>query len=209
MLAQRMDPDYMSPPHTLSSQLRSKFVETIVPILMENPVLAKLSELQRTLDPLDIEGLSALVTGKPSAKYPDEPLPIVDAPEVRVGTDPSLDEWRRFLDTHFYLKSDGGSSRPRGFNALTHGISEKRYQLLSYLLCATFKDCSIIIRGHEDDVRSATVSIIDLDAKGIERMSRWERLDRDVIKCTLEAERDFGGAERRVCVDDRRVPPSL
>ena len=58
-------------------------------------------------------------------------------------------------------------------------------------------------------MKNATVSIIDLDAKSIERMSRWERLDRDVIKCALEAEEGLSEIERRVCVDDRRVPPSF
>lgn len=176
---------------------------------MEHPVLAKLSELQRSLDPLDIEGLSTLVTGKPTGGYPNEPLPIVDAPEVDAGVDPSLGEWRRFLDTYFRLGLNDGSSRPREFNALARGMSEKRYQLLSYLLCATFKDCSIVIRGHKDDFKSATVSIIDLDAKGIGRVGRWERLDRDVVKRTLEAEEGLGETERRVCVDDRRVPQPL
>ena len=209
MLARRIDPDCTFPPRSLSSQLRSKFVETIAPILMEQPVLAKLSELQRALDPLDIEGLSSLVTGKPSVEYPNEPLPIVDAPEVCAGMEPSLDEWRRFLDIHFHLKLDEKSSCPRGFNALAHGMSEKRYQLLSYLLCATFKDCSIIIRGPEGDAKSATVSVIDLDAKGAERMGRWERLDRDVVKCTLENEGGLCETERRVCIDDWRVPPPL
>lgn len=199
----------MSSPHTFSSELRSKFVETIVPILMEHPVLAKLSELQRSLDPLDIEGLSTLVTGNPAGEYPNESLPIVDSPEVLEGVDPSFTEWRRFLDTHFHLKFNEEPTPSRAFNGLTHRMSEKRYQLLSYLLCATFKDCSIVIRGYKDDVKSATVSIIDLDAKDIGRMSRWERLDRDVVRYTLEAERGFNETERRVCVDDRRVSQSL
>ena len=169
---------------------------------MEHPVLAKLSELQRSLDPLDIEGLSTFVTGKPTGEYPNAPLPIVDSPEVREGVDPSLSEWRRFLDTH-HLKFNKKSSCPHGSNTLAYGMSEKRYQLLSYLLCATFKDCSIVIRGREDDVRSATVSIIDLDSKGIGRMSRWERLDRDVFRCALEGEGVLSEAERRICIDDR------
>ena len=209
VLARQICPKCVPSPHTLSSQLRSKFVETIVPILMEHPVLAKLSELQRSLDPLDIEGLSTLVTGKPAGEYPNESLPIVESSEVHEGADPSFSERRRFLDIHFHLKFNEKPSHPRGFNALAHGMSEKRYQLLSYLLCATFKDCSIVIRGHENDAKSATVSIIDLDAKGVGRMGRWERLDRDVVRCTLEAGGALGDAERRVCADDRRVPQPL
>jgi len=176
---------------------------------MEHPVLAKLSELQRSLDPLDIEGLSSLLTGKPSGEYPNEPLPIVGSPEVLEGVDPSMDEWKRFLDTYFRLKVGDQPSHPRGFDSLVHGISEKRYQLLSYLLCASFKDCSIVIHGREDDIKSGTVSIIDLDAKAVGRMTRWERLDRDVVRCTLEAEGALSETDRRVCVDDRKVPPPL
>jgi len=181
-------------------------VETMVPILMDHPVLAKLSELQGSLDPLDIEGLSTLVTGKSATGYPTELLPLLDAPEVQAGEDPTLDEWRRFLDAHFHHKLKDGPSSPTNFKALTHGMSQKRYYLLAYLLSATFKDCSIIVRGHEDDVKSATVTIIDLDSKSLGRVGKWERLDRDVVRCTLEAEEGVEEAEKRVCLED---PASL
>ena len=68
---------------------------------MEHSVLAKLSKLQRSLDPLDIEGLSTIVTRRPTDEYPNESLPVVDVHEVRIGADPNLGEWRKFLDTHF------------------------------------------------------------------------------------------------------------
>jgi len=174
----------------------------MTPILMDHPVLAKLSELQRSLDSLDIEGLSALVTGKSATEYPNEPLPLVDAPEVLAEENPTLEEWRKFLDAHFHHKFDGGLSTPANVKALTHGISQKRYYLLAYLLSATFKDCSIIIRGHEDNVKSATATIIDLDSKSLGRMGKWEELDRGVVKCTLEAEESVEEAEKRVCVED-------
>ena len=163
-------------------------------------MLAKLSELQETLDPLDIEGLSAFITGKSATQYPNELLPLLDAPEVQVGRDPNLDEWRRFLDVHFHHKLEDSLPTPTNFKGLTHGMSQKRYYLLAYLLSATFKDCSIIVRGHKDDVKSATVTIIDLDSKGLERMGRWEDLDRGVVKSTLEAEEGVEEAERRMCV---------
>ena len=47
--------------------------------------------------------------------------------------------------------------------------------------------------------------MIVLDAKSIGRMGRWERLDRDFVRCTLEAEGRLSGTERRVCIDDWRV----
>ena len=172
-------------------------------------MLAKLSELQRFLDPLDIEGLSTLVTGRSADEYPNESLPLLNASDVQ-AEDPTLDEWRKFLDAYFHHRLDGGLSTSTTFKPFAYGMSQKRYYLLAYLLSASFKDCSIIIRGHEDDVKSATVTVIDLDSKGIGRMKKWENLDRDVIKCTLEAERGIEEAEKRVCVDDsapsKRVP---
>jgi len=172
-------------------------------------VLAKLSELQASLDPLDIEGLSALITEKSATGYPNESLPLLDAPEVQ-AEDPTLDEWRRFLDAHGHHKLNDDLSTPTNFKALSYGMTQKRYYLLAYLLSATFKDCSIIIRGHEDNVKSATVTVIDLDSKGLGRMKKWEKLDRDVVKCTLEAEAGVEEAGKRVCVEDtassQRIP---
>jgi len=115
------------------------------------------------------------------------------------------------LDAHFHHKlKDDPSSAPADFEASTHGMSQKRYYLLAYLLSATFKDCSIIIRGREDDVKSAAVTIIDLDSKDLGRMGKWEELDRSVVKCTLEAEEVIEEGEKRVCVEDsaslKRVP---
>ena len=122
-----------------------------------------------------------------------------------------MDEWRKFLDAHFHHKfNDDPSSTITSYKAFTHGMSQKRYHLLAYLLSATFKDCSIIIRGHEDNVKSAAVTIIDLDSKSLGRIGKWEELDRNVVKSTLDAEEGVGEAERRVCVDDyapsKRVP---
>ena len=77
---------------------------------MDHPVLAKLSELQGSLDPLDIEGLSALVTDRSTAGYPNEPLPVLDTPQVQAEEDSTVDEWRRFLDAHFHHKLKDGLS---------------------------------------------------------------------------------------------------
>ena len=180
----------------------------MTPILMDHPVLAKLSELQRSLDSLDIEGLSTLVTGKSAAEHPNESLPLINALEVQTDDNPTLEEWRRFLDVHVHHKLKDGGAAPTNFNALTYGMSQKRYHLLAYLLSATFKDCSVIIRGHEDNVGSATATIIDLDSKSLGRMGKWEKLDRDVVQCTLEAEERVEETEKRVCVEDS-APPKI
>ena len=60
--------------------------------------------------------------------------------------------------------SAGFTDTPANFKAFAHGMSQKQHCVLAYLLSATFKDCSVIIRGHEDNVKSATATIIDLDS---------------------------------------------
>ena len=200
MLAAELNPDYNSS-YTLSSELRAKFAKTVTQILMDHPVLARLSEIQRSLDSLDIEGLSKLVTGKSAPQYPNELLPLLNAQEVREGVDPTLDEWSSFLDVHssHEPKDDPSDTRPE---SPVHDMSKSRYHLLAYILSATFKDCSIIVRAKGDNVKNARVTVIDLDSKSLKRMERWEKLDRDVIKCTLDAEKDLQESEKRVCVED-------
>lgn len=164
-------------------ELREKFVSIILPILLAQPVLSTLSSLQRSLDPLDIEGLSKLCTDTPITDYPRSPLPLpISGPLV---SNPTLSEWSSFLD-------DVKSAHPE----LDHANPDKakrRHYILAYLLSATFKDCSVIVRPHGDNVASAAVTIIDLDAKSLERLPRWEALDRDVVSAS--------GSDTRVCVD--------
>ena len=37
-------------------------------------------------------------------------------------------------------------------------------------------------------MKSAAVTTIDLDSKDLGRMGKWEALDRNLVRCTLEAE---------------------
>ena len=46
------------------------------------------------------------------------------------------------------------------------------------------------------------MTIIDLDLKDFGRMGKWEVLDRNVVRCTLEAEEGVEEGENRVCIDD-------
>ena len=51
-------------------------------------------------------------------------------------------------------------------------------------------------------MKSVAATIIDLDSKDLGRMGRWEALDRNVVRCTLEAEEGVKEGEKRVCMDD-------
>ena len=167
------------------------FAKTLIRPLIETPVLRMLSNLQCNLDMLDIEGLSKLwrlaessdplyrktfVSQSPemsSSTLPCTPIgessPFISSPE------PTLSDWVDFLDTYL------SSTKPKldHSNPLPENL---RYYLLAYLLSATFKDCSIIVRldflrTTQEMVRPGSVSIIDLDPKKMDKLKGWEELD--------------------------------
>ncbi|KAJ7681751.1 inositol-pentakisphosphate 2-kinase [Mycena rosella] len=140
---------------------KEALISALLPVLMTTPVLRTLAHLQRTLDPLDIEGLAALHAQ-------------ADAP---LGPEPTLDEYTAFVSAYL----SGGASP-----------ADLRYHVLAYLLSATFKDCSVIVR-----VPDGTATIIDLDAKSVERVRKWHELDWE-IACAYALVPE---GERKMCVD--------
>ncbi|KAJ7217091.1 inositol-pentakisphosphate 2-kinase [Mycena pura] len=120
----------------------------LLPVLINTPVLRTISRLQRTLDALDIEGLAALWGCAPG------------------GADPTLAEWGDFISTYLAAPAPSPPADP----------AHLRYHVLAYILSATFKDCSVIVR-----VPDGTASVIDLDVKDVGRLPRWERLDREIV----------------------------
>jgi inositol-pentakisphosphate 2-kinase len=166
--------------------LEKMFIDTMIPLLTETPVLKVLNRLQRTLDILDIEGLSLL-------------WKMAHKTESELGdgyTDPSLEEWSSFID---YYKS----SPARSVHVVPDVADLDRY-LLAYLLSATFKDCSIMIRmdllPHQDNlaVKPSSVTVIDLDPKSMTRLRRWEKLDEEIVAAYVRVDE----LKRKHCVDD-------
>ncbi|KAF7326188.1 Inositol-pentakisphosphate 2-kinase [Mycena kentingensis (nom. inval.)] len=101
------------------------------------------------------------------------------------GPEPTISDWTAWLVEH------AGERDP----------TTPRHHALSYLLSATFKDCSIIVRiPPPSSTSTATVTIIDLDVKSIDRLHKWAKLDRKIVEAYMEVPE----AERRVCVDARR-----
>lgn len=110
-----------------------------------------LGHLQKTLDPLDIEGLVQLWN--------------LSCPESSFGngqSEPDLLEWKEFMDVY----RSGGDLTLRHF-------------LLAYLLSATFKDCSVITRRLNE--KDHKVSVIDVGPKSIQRLEEWKVLDETIL----------------------------
>ena len=149
-----------------------------------------LSDLQCNLDMLDIEGLSKLwrlaelsnplyrktfLSQSPemsSSTLPCTPIgessPFISSPE------PTLSDWVDFLDTYL------SPTKPKldHSNPLPENL---RYYLLAYLLSATFKDCSIIVRLEflqtTQEIPPGSVAVIDLDPKRMDKLKGWAELD--------------------------------
>lgn len=198
-----------------TEEIRDAFTSALVQTLLKSPVLRILSDLQRNLDVLDIEGLSKLwrrtETLDPlyrttfaeffeksddhdSDAPPSTPLGVsslfLSAPE------PSIPDWVEFLDAYL-------SQSRKQLDYTNPDPEHLRYYLLAYLLSATFKDCSIIVRldflrpGVESGVRTApnTVTVIDLDPKSMDKLRGWEKLDKEIATVYSRKE------DRKTCVD--------
>ncbi|KAF8891187.1 inositol-pentakisphosphate 2-kinase [Infundibulicybe gibba] len=141
-----------------TNDIRESFASALSAFFERTPVLRLISNLQRTLDILDIEGLSQLWHNTEVS----EPAYAIPSPEIL------------------------------------------RYYVLAYLLSATFKDCSLIIRLDPlrpgmptADVGLERITVIDLDPKGIERLRKWEQMDQEIANYNA-------GLEPKQCIDARR-----
>lgn len=74
--------------------------------------------------------------------------------------------------------------------------------LLSYLLSATFKDCSIFIRLARDDNGELTTSVkaIDLDPKPLDRLGKYWKLDREIVETWKGVLAEVGAEGVRKCI---------
>ncbi|KAI5120489.1 hypothetical protein M0805_006509 [Coniferiporia weirii] len=143
------------------------FVAKLLPLLTTNPVLRDIAHLQRTLDPLDIEGLFAL--------YEAYRALSTDVPSFEMlFPDPKLEDWALFVKS--YLS-------PNLQAELNHSVPDPahlRYYVMAYLLSATFKDCSVMLRLGRGESVPDTITVIDLDPKSMTRLKRWAELDRAI-----------------------------
>ncbi|KAF9013931.1 inositol-pentakisphosphate 2-kinase [Cyathus striatus] len=198
-----------------SDDIRDAFVRHLRQPLLCTPVLRILSNLQRSLDALDIEGLAELwrLTESTAARHRTEFHPFFKdsdglSTEQEMGVsslflsepEPDINDWIEFLNTFqssFGHEIDNANPSPENL----------RYYLMAYLLGATFKDCSIIVqldfvrpgKNAEDKTTEERVTVIDLDPKQMSKLSGWEKLDRKIVK----AYGKYSPDERKQCIDDR------
>ncbi|KAK1218156.1 hypothetical protein PQX77_019176 [Marasmius sp. AFHP31] len=192
------------------SDLRMAFISALVPLLTRTPALQVLNRLQRTLDMLDVEGLKRVWEA-----FHGEAERISELGEGM--EEPTIDEWMGFIDRYLDQMQTREAGRytflpgplPSVEERCTYTEPQLRSFLLAYLLSATFKDCSVMVRmgrlrlgGDNDEVEvdPRNVTIIDLDPKSMTRLRKWEVLDGEIVR---EYERLVGESEgeRKVCVD--------
>ena len=251
-------------PSAPGQTLKNALTSSLTHILLTSPVLPLLKHLQSTLDILDIEGVQHLWNATQAleetkhGKAPEEKRDGKAGLALGEGqTQPSMSEWEACLEEylkrfplHYSLPSplshleaerilEEGRQKAA---ALLEAPSkdELRYQILAYLLSATFKDCSILIRfdnpsspssssnasrlpnlatpapspqpssfdTHNEDnsaassqLPSASIALIDLSIKPINRLEKWAALDRDIalgyVEFLKSGEKEREGSKRR------------
>ena len=96
----------------------------------------------------------------------------VPIPSIGAGlAEPTLADWRMFLDIYLAKHEQMDHDHPDAANV--------KYYCMAYILSASFKDCSIIIRLSQN--APTTVTVIDLDVKPVNRLKKWAMLDAQVV----------------------------
>ncbi|KAA1469367.1 hypothetical protein DENSPDRAFT_857844 [Dentipellis sp. KUC8613] len=173
------------------AELRDKFTAALLPIILGTSLFQRIGTLQRTLDSLDREGffrlrdcvrpmLPPLGTNREQTGFSG--ISDVNEPE------PTFAEWLSFIDI-FTSDTTPDSVLPDPADFL--------YHLQAYLLSATFKDCSIMIKMPVLPEQQAAVKVIDLDVKSVKKLCQWEKLDQQIV----EAYSQVGLDARKTCID--------
>ncbi|KAK4053180.1 hypothetical protein OIV83_001915 [Microbotryomycetes sp. JL201] len=182
--------------HEAPASTLDLFASQLTHALITSPALSALKDLQSSLDPFDIQGLATV----PSLNLEGGALP------ENLSGQPSLDEWKSWLDRRF-LQTESPS-----METVRSESDALRSALLSYLMSATFKDCSMIVRFQYRDPASlspqhaltsppspsstsppesrltriaqqprVTVKLIDLDPKPMSKVPHYYKLDKDIL----------------------------
>lgn len=180
--------------------------------------MQRLAYLQNALDPLDIEGLNSFLKSQ-------QGIDLLDADEDDLadilGGEVSLEEYERFVESFSKYEThahDNGSRNLVNSHASTDPtecIKDKardkgpflneetplRTLIIAYLLSASFKDCSMIIKitqdsssSEEEETQRKTLNayLVDVDVKSIKRLARYAKLDRDLVESLLRYEESGG-----------------
>jgi inositol-pentakisphosphate 2-kinase len=162
------------PANTPLVSIKSKFIKSLLPYILHTPLLNHISKLQCALDSLDCEGFAKLA----KAEY-IQSAGLVDGKNVVFSsndfTQPTMKDWEWFVDR--FLSPDH-----QKYSSFCP--SNLHYHQLAYILSATFKDCSLIIPldPSEENPKLESIRVIDLDIKGVNRISGWLALDKVIVK---------------------------
>jgi inositol-pentakisphosphate 2-kinase len=101
-----------------------------------------------------------------------------------------MEDWVSFVDAFL-------SSKHQKYSRFSP--SNIRYHTLSYVLSATFKDCSLIIpfNPYPADSENNGIRVIDLDIKRVQRIPGWLKLDEKIVKEYAKLEPGM----RKICVE--------
>ncbi|KAI8324701.1 DUF941-domain-containing protein [Martensiomyces pterosporus] len=152
----------------------------IADVVLQESLFSRLKHLQRQLDSLDIEGImprhqQATATGA---------LP---------SRQPSIAEWAAAADA-FRQRDEGTDNKDDGATGDGSEISDMQ-AVLEFLLAATLKDISVLIRFHswpnQDATRAGDISkapisdykvvVIDTDPKKLSKVPDYNRKDQDIV----------------------------
>jgi len=180
--------------------------------MTSSPLLPRLAHLQSTLDPLDIEGLNALLQAQKGIDLLDVGE---DSLTDTLGGEVTLEEYAAFVSSYLaneaathehedakliksYTSSETSASKKAAAATFLNEKSSIRNLVIAYLLSASFKDCSIMIKISQDppselsSERKLEAYLVDVDFKSIKRLIRYANLDRDLVR-NFESFRDKGG----------------
>ncbi|KAG8833376.1 Inositol-pentakisphosphate 2-kinase [Serendipita sp. 399] len=167
---EHLAPNLSIPASSDLADILPAFQKALLPLLTESQLLSEMSHLQRSLDALDIEGLRHFWLNSRLAD---------GSPDSAVGAnlpDPSIPDWVEFVND--YLSN--GKTLPTVNNNNTMDDSTLRSYIMAYLLSATFKDCSVILRLGAGDIEDS-ITAIDLDPKKVDRLGKWEDQDKKIV----------------------------
>ncbi|KAI9303313.1 inositol-pentakisphosphate 2-kinase [Cunninghamella echinulata] len=211
-LSERYNYLHLLLPHLETATLISQVTDLLVTILLKDPILQRLKQLQRSLDALDIEGIFPIYQ-----KYTNE-----DSNDIQ-STCYDIDFWRSILE-NFLIRLTNNSETVNP-SLVDHDIQ----RIYEYLLSMTLKDCSIMIsispttttatatdngKNNNNSLENKIITInsdehdhqgyhyfnydiklVDVDMKKWNKIPYWFELDRQIIDYNLQIPCD------RKCLD--------
>jgi inositol-pentakisphosphate 2-kinase len=186
-----------------SHSFTSSFVSSLLPTILVSPLLPSLQRLQSSLDSLDIEGLADLLQ-----KQQGIDITSTDLEAAFLGAQPSMEEWSRWAKQDLPSLLSPSLNTAASTTASPPSPTNPRAVIFAFLLSASFKDCSIIIRLPLPSSANSssfsplppgptgTVKAIDLDPKPINRLGKYWRMDQEIVKSWGEMLDSLGEDER-------------